>query len=76
LVSVGVIVQKDGTVRVAVGGVAHKPWRVESAEAGMPKGARAVTELLLAGATPTDQNKFKLRLVERTLDAVLTEARA
>jgi hypothetical protein len=31
---------------------------------------------LLAGATPTDQNKFKLRLVERTLDAVLTEARA
>jgi xanthine dehydrogenase YagS FAD-binding subunit len=76
LVSVGVIVQKDGTVRVAVGGVAHKPWRVESAEAGMPKGARAVTEQLLAGAKPTDQNKFKLRLVERTLDAVLTEARA
>jgi xanthine dehydrogenase YagS FAD-binding subunit len=61
---------------VAVGGVAHKPWRVEAAEAEMPRGAQAVAGPLLAGANPTDQNKFKLRLVERTLDAVLTEARA
>jgi xanthine dehydrogenase YagS FAD-binding subunit len=51
------------------------PWRVESAEAAMPKGAKAVTERLLAGAKPTEQNAFKLTLVERTLDAVLTEAR-
>jgi xanthine dehydrogenase YagS FAD-binding subunit len=76
LISVGVIVQKDGTGRVAVGGVAHKPWRIEAAEAEMPRGAKAVTAQLLAGANPTDQNKFKLLLVERTLDAVLTEARA
>ena len=27
------IVQTDGTGRVAVGGIAHKPWRVEAAEA-------------------------------------------
>ena len=33
LVSVGAIVQRDGTGRVALGGVAHKPWRVEAAEA-------------------------------------------
>jgi xanthine dehydrogenase YagS FAD-binding subunit len=56
--------------------VAHKPWRVEAAEAEMPRGAKAVTEQLLAGANPTDENAFKLPLVERTLGAVLAEARA
>jgi xanthine dehydrogenase YagS FAD-binding subunit len=76
LVSVGAIVQPDGTGRVAVGGVAHRPWRVEAAEAEMPRGAKAVTEQLLAGANPTRENAFKLRLVERTLGAVLAEARA
>ena len=76
LVSVGVIVQRDGTGRVALGGVAHKPWRVEAAEAEMPRGAKAVTARLLAGAKPTQENAFKLPLVERTLSAVLAEARA
>jgi xanthine dehydrogenase YagS FAD-binding subunit len=33
LVSVAAIVQRDGSGRVALGGVAHKPWRVEAAEA-------------------------------------------
>jgi xanthine dehydrogenase YagS FAD-binding subunit len=75
LVSVGAIVQPDGRGRVALGGVAHMPWRVEAAEAAMSQGAKAVTERLLAGAKPTEQNAFKLTLVERTLDAVLTEAR-
>ena len=76
LISVGAIVQRDGTGRVALGGVAHKPWRVEAAEAELPRGAKAVTAQLLAGATPTDENAFKLPLVERTLGAVLAEARA
>src|SRR3954464_10686810 len=31
LISVSAIVQPDGTGRVALGGVAHKPWRVEAA---------------------------------------------
>jgi xanthine dehydrogenase YagS FAD-binding subunit len=75
LVAVGAIVQPDGSGRVALGGVAHLPWRVEAAEAAMPRGAKAVTARLLAGARPTEQNAFKLTLVERTLDAVLTEAR-
>ncbi|WP_298277068.1 xanthine dehydrogenase family protein subunit M [uncultured Bradyrhizobium sp.] len=75
LVSVGAIVQRDGSGRVALGGVAPKPWRVEAAEAEMPRGARAVTARLLAGARPTQQNAFKLALVERTLDAVLAEAK-
>jgi xanthine dehydrogenase YagS FAD-binding subunit len=75
LVSVGAIVQRDGSGRVALGGVAHKPWRVASAEAEMLRGAKAVTARLLAGAKPTRENAFKLPLVERTLAAVLREAR-
>ena len=67
--------QRDGTGRVALGGVAHKPWRVEAAEAELPRGAKAVAARLLAGAKPTDENAFKLPLVERTLGAVLAEAR-
>jgi len=75
LVSVGAIVQRDGSGRVALGGVAHKPWRVASAEAEMPRGAKAVAARLLEGAKPTRENAFKLPLVERTLAAVLREAR-
>ena len=67
--------QRDGTGRVAIGGVAPKPWRVEAAETELPRGARAVAARLLAGATPTQQNAFKLPLVERTLAAALAEAR-
>jgi xanthine dehydrogenase YagS FAD-binding subunit len=75
LVSVGAIVQRDGSGRVALGGVAPKPWRVEAAETEMPRGAKAVTTWLLADAKPTRENAFKLPLVERTLGAVLAEAR-
>lgn len=76
LVSVAAVIQRDGTGRVAVGGVAHKPWRVEAAEAAMPQGASAVAGRLLAGARPTHENAFKVPLVERTLAAVISEARA
>jgi xanthine dehydrogenase YagS FAD-binding subunit len=75
LVSVAAIVQRGGTGRVALGGVAHKPWRVEAAEAELPSGVAAVAAKLLAGANPTAENAFKLPLVERTLAAVLTEAK-
>ncbi|AWU95713.1 FAD binding domain-containing protein [Azospirillum ramasamyi] len=75
LVAVAAVVQPDGNGRVALGGVAHKPWRVEAAEAEMPKGAKAVTAQLLDGAKPTPENAFKLPLVERTLGSVLAEAK-
>ncbi|WP_050423060.1 FAD binding domain-containing protein [Bradyrhizobium tropiciagri] len=75
LVSVAAIVQGDGTGRVALGGVAHKPWRVEAAEAELPRGAKAVTARLLADAKPTKDNAYKLPLAERALAAVLREAR-
>ena len=61
--------------RVALGGVAHKPWRLEAAEAEMPRGAKAVTAQLLAGARTTHDNAFKLPLAERTLASVLSEAK-
>jgi hypothetical protein len=67
LVSVAAILQKDGSGRVAVGGVAHKPWRVEAAEKLLPQGPKAqLPSNLLAGARPTHDNAFKLQLVERT----------
>jgi xanthine dehydrogenase YagS FAD-binding subunit len=76
LVSVAAIVQRDGSGRVALGGVAHKPWRVEAAESAMPQGARAVTARLLADAQPTHENAFKLQLAERALAAAITQARS
>ncbi|WCJ64190.1 FAD binding domain-containing protein [Agrobacterium tumefaciens] len=75
LVSVGAVIQHDGTGRVAVGGVAHKPWRLEAADAELAKGAKVAAKALLSEAHPTEQNKFKIDLVERTLGAVIAEAR-
>jgi len=76
LVSVGAIVQEDGSGRVALGGVAHKPWRIEAAETELPRGAKPVIDRMLAGAEPTHDNAFKVTLAERTLAGVLAEARA
>ncbi|MEW6371859.1 MAG: xanthine dehydrogenase family protein subunit M [Pseudomonadota bacterium] len=75
LVSVAAVVQPDGSGRVALGGVAHKPWRVPAAESAMPSGANAVVDRLLEGAKPTAQNAFKVPLVQRTLESVLAEGR-
>ena len=76
LISVAAVVQPDGSGRVAVGGVAHKPWRVPAAEGQLPRGGKATTAQLLAGARTTDDNAYKILLVERTLDAILAQARA
>jgi xanthine dehydrogenase YagS FAD-binding subunit len=76
LVSVAAILGKDGTGHVAFGGVAAKPWRDAAAEADLPKGAKAVTDRVFADAKPTSGNAYKLKLAERTLGAVLNQARA
>jgi xanthine dehydrogenase YagS FAD-binding subunit len=76
LVAVGAVVQRDGSGRIALGGVAPHPWRVEAAEAELPRGFAPAAERLLAGAKPTADNAFKLTLAARTLSAVLTESRA
>jgi xanthine dehydrogenase YagS FAD-binding subunit len=75
LVSVAAVVQRDGSGRVALGGVAHKPWRVEAAERDMTRGAKAVASGVLAGARTTHDNAFKVTLVERALASVLAEAK-
>jgi xanthine dehydrogenase YagS FAD-binding subunit len=74
LVSIAAIVQPDRSGKVALGGVAHRPWRIEAAEQSMPSGAKAVADKLLAGAAPTVENAFKITLVQRTLASVLAEA--
>jgi xanthine dehydrogenase YagS FAD-binding subunit len=76
LVSVAAILQRDGTGRVALGGVAHKPWRVDAADAELPRGAKAAADRLFAQARPTDHNAFKLPLAERTIASMLEQARS
>ena len=76
LVSVAAIVQPDGSGRVALGGVAPRPWRDEAAEVEMPRGAKAVAAKLLAGAKPQPDNAFKVALAERALGAAIAQARS
>jgi xanthine dehydrogenase YagS FAD-binding subunit len=73
LVSVALIQAPDGTGRVALGGVAPKPWRRDDADALLPQGASAVMGRLLDGARPTQENAYKLTLAERTLAALLAQ---
>lgn len=75
LISVAAIIQPDGTGKVALGGVAHKPWRKEAAEAEIPNGALAFFAKLLAEAAPTSENAFKVQLAERTFSSILEQNR-
>jgi xanthine dehydrogenase YagS FAD-binding subunit len=76
LVSVAAVIQKDGSGRVAFGGVAHKPWRVEAADAVMAQGAAAVTAKAFADARPTEDNAFKIPLATRALAATIAEGKS
>ncbi len=76
LVSVAAVIHPDGTGRVAFGGVAPRPWRVEEAEALLPRGAAAVTTRAFGGATPTADNAYKLPLATRALASVIAQAKA
>jgi xanthine dehydrogenase YagS FAD-binding subunit len=66
-------------VRLALGGVAPKPWRARAAEAalrGQPASATAfaaTADTALADAAPLKDNGFKIELAKRTLVAVLEE---
>ncbi|WP_431272023.1 FAD binding domain-containing protein [Dankookia sp. P2] len=71
IVSVAAVLQPDDTGRVAFGGVAPMPWRVEAADAALPQGARAVAALAFQGAAPRSDNAFKIPLAERTLALVI-----
>ncbi len=84
LVSVAAALDVDDSgnvrdVRLALGGVAHKPWRALKAEAllkGQTAGAdafRAAAEAELADAVGLRDNAFKIELAKRTIVAVLEE---
>jgi xanthine dehydrogenase YagS FAD-binding subunit len=83
LVSVAAALEvTDGVVsdvRVALGGVAHKPWRAWKAEwalRGGPATEAAFREAIdaeLADARPLAHNAFKIELARRTVVAVLNE---
>jgi xanthine dehydrogenase YagS FAD-binding subunit len=76
LVSIAAIVHPDNSGRIAVGGVAHQPWRRTSADSELPKGSQPVFDKLFEDAQPTADNQFKLVLAKRTLASVLAETRA
>ena len=81
LVSVAAALElEDGTVRdvrLAWGGVAHKPWRASRVEDAL-RGQRVTTDLVreaveeeLAGAVTGEQNEYKVRMVINTTEHVL-----
>jgi xanthine dehydrogenase YagS FAD-binding subunit len=83
LVSVAAALELDGDrvkdVRIALGGVAHKPWRALKAEQalrGQPAAAenfQAAAAAELIDAHPLRDNAFKVELARRTIAAVLDE---
>jgi xanthine dehydrogenase YagS FAD-binding subunit len=84
LVSVAAVVDAAGgrirSARLALGGLAPKPWQVAQAEERLV-GAPATEEIfaavasdVLSGARGFGGNNFKIPLTRRTLRAVLTEA--
>lgn len=84
LVSVAVAMRLEGgtiaQARVALGGVAHKPWRVPSAEAALkgraasPEAFASFADALLQGARGQGHNDFKIGLARRAIIRALTQA--
>lgn len=84
LISVAAALEMEGTtikdVRLAMGGVAHKPWRLKSAEQSL-KGKQAsvenfkmAAELAMKGAKAYEHNAFKLKLAPNTIIQALKTA--
>ena len=87
LVSVAAALDMDGTTireaRLAMGGVAHKPWRLHGAEAFLkgkpwPHEAtfRQAAEIAMQGAKAYPYNKFKLTLAPNAIVQALQTASA
>lgn len=66
--------ESGGASRLAFGGLAPKPWRVEAAEADVSRGADAVAEAALAEARPTKHNVFKLTIARRLIASAMAQA--
>jgi xanthine dehydrogenase YagS FAD-binding subunit len=81
-IAAGLDVQ-DGTIkeaRLALGGVAHKPWRDRQAEARLagaqpsPENFLAAAEIVLRQARAFGHNDFKIELARRAIVRALTQA--
>ena len=70
---------KIDEIRLALGGVAHKPWRAAAAEqilrgsSPSPENFTHAADAELAPAIPRRDNAFKIELARRTIVAVLSE---
>jgi xanthine dehydrogenase YagS FAD-binding subunit len=73
LVSVAAVIDAEGKARMAFGGLAAKPWRVEAAD-GLDDGD-AIADEVLAGAKGHGTNDFKIPLARRTIKAVLRDGK-
>jgi xanthine dehydrogenase YagS FAD-binding subunit len=64
--------------RLALGAVAHKPWRAADAEAALAAGASPAEAIAkeLEAASETGRNGFKINLVSRLVPAAIDEARS
>ncbi len=68
--------------RIALGGVAHKPWRALEAEralAGRPLDERSIrdaAQIALDKASGYEHNRFKIELAKRTIVRAMTELTA
>jgi xanthine dehydrogenase YagS FAD-binding subunit len=86
LVSVAAALELDGDTikeaRLAIGGVAHRPWRDEAAEAalrGEPANREAfarAADAILRDAKGFEHNAFKIELARRTIVRALSQAAA
>jgi xanthine dehydrogenase YagS FAD-binding subunit len=76
LVSVAAVIQPDGKMRAAFGGMAPRPWRVEAAEAALHEDRAAAMDMIFADARPTHENAFKIPLAQRALASVAAQARS
>lgn len=80
LVSVAVALRLDGETvqqaRIALGGVAHKPWRIPAAEQALTtvKDSGRAAEILLEGAVGFEHNRFKIELARRAIVRAIAEA--
>jgi xanthine dehydrogenase YagS FAD-binding subunit len=86
-VSVAAAVTVDGgrlgSVRLAMGGVAHKPWRLSGAEAALggvalndDEGLASAIATSFTDARPLAQNAFKVELAKRAVLRALQTAGA
>ena len=87
MVSAAAVVELDGrlitSARLALGGVAHRPWRLPAAEAALAGGGvslddtgalRAAVAVSFADARPLPGNEYKIELAQRAAVRALRTA--